>query len=195
MRIDITKFNMYNVIDTCSIWNILSSKVLTSRAENNGCLFSCTRFVVYESLYKPRKKKNDYDIELQKRLLEKKVEGKFNEYHISIEDLQDVEILKNRRNLSKGEISSMVFAKKTRQAFLTDDQGARKLSEGYIGLENTQTTPHLFGWLTYNGSISESDKSTIIEQHNAMNGLLEKYFLEIYSLALEKRLMAHLKNE
>jgi hypothetical protein len=32
-------------------------------------------------------------------------------WHISIEDLQDVEILRKRKNLSKNELSSMVFAK------------------------------------------------------------------------------------
>ncbi|KYC48916.1 MAG: hypothetical protein AMQ22_01798 [Candidatus Methanofastidiosum methylothiophilum] len=189
MRIDVTKFIIYNVIDTCSIWNILSSSVFVERAENNGCQFCCTKFVIYESLYKPRKKKKDNDIQLQQKLVTKMSEGKFIEYQISIEDLQDVEVLANRKNLSKGEISSMVFAKKTRQAFLTDDQGARKLSENYIGLENTQTTPQLFGWLAFIGCISEADKELIIDQHNKMDGLLEKHLNIAYLSALEKRLM------
>jgi len=189
MRIDITSFNQYNVIDTCSIWNILSSITLEQKAYESGCNFCCTQFVRYECLFKKRQKEMEYDIELKNRLRRRINDGKFPEYPISIEDLQDSNLLSNRKKLSKGEISSMVFAKKTRQAFLTDDQGARHLAEGFIGLENTQTIPHLFGWLTYNGNVLDSEKEMIIKQHKEMNGTLEKYLAEVYFLALEKRIM------
>lgn len=82
----------------------------------------------------------------------------------------------------------MIFAKKTRQSFLTDDQGARKVSEEYIGLPSTQTTPQLFGWLTFSGKILDSEKDIIIMQHKNVDGILEKYFQEIYLEALELRL-------
>jgi hypothetical protein len=189
MRIDIRNFILLNVVDTCSIWNILSSTILTQKANDIGCRFTYTTFVKYECLYKPRKTANPNDIELQTRLKKNIGMGWISDYPISIEDLQDVEILTNRKNLSKGEIFSMIFAKKTRQAFMTDDQGARKLSESYIGLENTQTVPHLFGWLTYNGEILDSDKDKIIEQQNNLGGIIEKYMEMAYMKGLEFRLI------
>jgi hypothetical protein len=73
----------------------------------------------------------------------------FPAYPISIDDLQSIMNLEQRKSFSKGELSSIVFAQKTRQAFLADGQEARKLSESYIGLGNTQTTPsYLDGYLT-----------------------------------------------
>lgn len=189
MRIDVTHFNLFNVIDTCAIWNILSSSVLDLKADLSGCRFCMTQFVKYESLYKKRKKEKINDMELQKRLSSKFTQGKYQEYPITIEDLQDPIIINYRKRLSKGELSSMIFAKKTRQAFLTDDQGARKLSEEYIGLQNTQTVPHLFGWLVYCGEIIDSEKEEIIKQHASMDGLLGIHFERIYLHALEKRLI------
>ena len=188
MRVDITKFNLLNVIDTCSIWNILSSQLLTFKSEDCGCQFCCTQFVKYECLSKPRTKKKNSDIELQNRLKMKINDGRYQDFPINLEDLQDVEIIRNRKRISKGEISSMIFAKKTRQAFLTDDQGARKVSEEYIGLTNTQTTPQLLGWLTYSGKMLDSEKDTIIMQHKNLDGILEKHFQDIYLKALELRL-------
>jgi predicted nucleic acid-binding protein len=189
MRVDVTTFIKLNVIDTCSIWNLLSSDRLYRASIDSSCSFCCTAYVNYESLLKARKQSKASDEALKKRLVKEKKAGQFVSCDISIDDLQDVEILEKRQNLGKGELSSIAFAKKTKQAFLTDDQKARLLSESYIGLENTQTIPQLFGWLLYNNTITDSDKDTIIMQHEALDGTLKKYFDEIYKNALEKRLM------
>lgn len=109
-------------------------------------------------------------------------------YHISIEDLQDIEILQKRKNLSKGELSSIVFAKKTRQALLTDDQGARKLAEQVMDKKSVQTTPHLFGWLFYADFLRDGDKDRIIKEHKDFKRPLAKYFSEMYVKALEFKL-------
>jgi predicted nucleic acid-binding protein len=113
----------------------------------------------------------------------------FPSYSISIDDLQSIMSLEQRKALSKGELSSIVFANKTQQAFLTDDQGARKLSESYMGLENTQTIPHLFGWLSYTGKILDNDKATIIQEHENNGGRLSAFLNEVFNKALELSLM------
>jgi predicted nucleic acid-binding protein len=157
-------------------------------AITNRCYFSCTKYVLYECLYKPRTIIKEADNRLKSKLQGEIGKGLFQSYSISIEDLQNLEILERRKSLSKGELSSIVFAQKTRQAFLTDDHGARKLSESYIGPKNTQTIPHLFGWLAYSGLITDSDKIVIIQEHENNGGQLSKFFNEVFNRALELNL-------
>jgi predicted nucleic acid-binding protein len=185
MRINIKSFKPLNVIDTCSIWHLLSSDMLYSTAKINGCYFSCTKYVEYECLYKPRTIFKEADKNLQNKLQKEMAKSLFPSYSISVDDLQSIMNLEQRKSLSKGELSSIVFAQKTQQAFLTDDQGARKLSEFYIGLDNTQTIPQLFGWLSYTGKILDSDKSVVILEHENNGGQLRKYFDEVFDRARE----------
>jgi len=190
MVIDITKFNKLNVIDTCSIWNMLSSSILYDAVKRRECNFTCTQFVIYECLYKKRNQTYDHDKELMKRLKDELKNNAIAQYQISIEDLQNVEILENRMKLSKGELSSIVFAKKTRQAFLTDDQAARKLAY-HIIIDNSmvQTIPHLLGWIVYLGEINDMSFEKIVSEHKSFNRPLEKYFREVFYKALELRLV------
>lgn len=125
---------------------------------------------------------------MQELLHTEVAKGKFQSHHISIEDLQDIEVLENRKRLSKGELSSIVFSKKIRQAFLTDDQGARKLAEKMLEKSMVQTTPQLFGWLFYSGYLSDGDKDKIISDHKEFNRPLSQYFNEMYLKALELKL-------
>lgn len=188
MAVDPSVFYTINVVDTCSIWNILSSNLLCNAAKNAKCTFSCTQFVYYECLLKPRQKNSKEDFELQERYKRERRKGNFSKYHIAIEDLHDIEILEMRKKLSKGELSSIVFAKKTQQAFMTDDQGARRLAEQVMDKRKVQTTPHLFGWLIYSGFLSDSDKDEIIKEHKLNARPLEEYFKKIYLKALELKL-------
>ena len=108
-------FNQYNVADSCSIWNILSSKTLYSAAltATPKCYFSCTDFVYYECLIRPRKNESTPEKELRQLLINERNKGlQFQSYSLSIEDLQDVEVLENRKRVGKGELSSIIFAKK-----------------------------------------------------------------------------------
>jgi predicted nucleic acid-binding protein len=154
-------------------------------AKTNRCFFSCTKYVAYECLYKPRTVPKDNDKRLRDKLQKEIENGFFPSYSISIDDLQMIMNLEQRKALSKGELSSIVFAQKTRQAFLTDDQKARKLSEFHIGLENTQTIPHLFGWLSYTGKILDNDKVKIVQEHENNGGQLSKFFDDVFLKALE----------
>jgi len=185
MKIDIKSFILLNIIDTCALWHLLSSDRLYNIAKTNGCYFSCTSYVLYECLYKPRKIIKETDKKLMGKLCKIIDEFHSKSYSISIEDLQSIMALEKRKALSKGELSSIVFAEKTRQAFLTDDQAARKLSEFRLGSKNTQTIPHLFGWLSYNQKILDNDKDIIIQEHELNGGELGKYFIETFNKARE----------
>ena len=189
MAINPSMFNKLNVTDSCSIWNILSSKIFLQATKTAKCVFCCTAYVQYECLDKPRKKPSIKDIDLQKILKEEQEKGNFPVYHLDIDDLLNIEVLQKRMNLGKGELSSIAFAKQTRQAFLTDDQGARVLASTTLDDNNIQTTPHLLGWLIYEQFLTDLDKDNIITQHESFNRPLKKYFEIMYRRALEYRLM------
>lgn len=120
-----------------------------------------TTFVQYECLHKPARRSWPERDELQKRLRAKLDAGEIPFHGIDIEDLQDFEVLKNRKKLSTGELSVIVFARKTRQAVLTDDVGARNLAKIELGASLIQSTAHLFGWLYFNSQMGDSDKDQI----------------------------------
>ncbi|BAQ62141.1 hypothetical protein GM3708_2547 [Geminocystis sp. NIES-3708] len=139
-------------------------------------------------MYKPREQPKDEDIELQNLLKQEINNEQFKSYHLDIEDLQEVEILKRRKKLGKGELTSIAYAKKTNQAFITDDQGARNIAEEILGNDKVQTTPHLLGWLFFKNFLNYEDIKLIIEQHQTYNGKLERYFMEMYHKALDYKL-------
>jgi len=187
MPIDPSQFQKLNVADTCSIWNVLSSRLLYVAANAAGCSFCCTNFVHYECLHKPLKTYTSEDLELQARLKEAILDGKFRSYHLDLEDLQEVDILQKRKNLGKGELASIAFAKKTNQAFLTDDIKARKLAEEVMIRHFVQTTPHLVGWLFFANFLGDGDLKSIVDEHQKYNRPLSQYFEDMYSRALDYR--------
>jgi hypothetical protein len=98
---NIAKFEMLNVADTCSLWNILASHVLAATAQSVGVKLCSTTFVRYECLHKaglPRPERE----ELQKRLKRKVASGNMQWHPIDIEDLQEFEVLRNRKRVSPG---------------------------------------------------------------------------------------------
>jgi predicted nucleic acid-binding protein len=190
MTIDITRCSKVNIIDSCSIWNLISSLLLYSRINANGFYFSITQFVEYECLFKERSNPSNQDNEIQKRLRNYKNSGAFPTHQLSIADLQDSDIIKHSQHLGRGELSSIAFCKKTGQVFLTDDQKARKIAKTILGEEKTQTVPHLVGWLFYAGILSYSDIDPIIEEHKFYDRPLEKYFRLVYDEAMRIRLLS-----
>ena len=142
MAIDPSKFHPVNVADTCSVWNVLSSKMLFNAAREARCDFCITSFVRYECLVKPRKSTTVAEQELMDRLRAAQRRGAFQHHSCGIEDLQSISVLESRKCLGKGELSSIAFAMKIRQAVITDDMKAHKLAVE-AGHALTQTTPHL----------------------------------------------------
>ena len=187
MAVDPRTFFQTNMADTCSVWNVLSSSCLYQGAVSAGCTFSCTEFVIYECLQKPRQGVYQHDVELQRRLKEEQKKGRFQTFRLEIEDLQELDILQRRKKLGKGELSSIAFAKRTSQAFLTDDKGASRLAREIMVAQHVQSTPHLFSWMIYERILVDSDKQTVINEHESVKGQLREQFEEYYTLALQYR--------
>lgn len=189
MAIDPSTFHRINVVDTCAVWNILSSSRLHAAAREALCDFCVTAYVRYECLEKPRTTHRDHDDELVRRLRAARSQGAFKEHACSIADLQDLANLESRRSLGKGELSSLAFAIKIRQGFLSDDMKAIRLARE-VGHAPTQTTCHLFAWLVFDTRLSDGDKTTVIAQHKEVQGVLEPHLEKAYAMALEYRLKA-----
>lgn len=190
MAIDPSKFHLINVADTCAVWNVLSSPRLHAAAKEAHCEFCITSFVGYECLFKPRKKTpTPSETELMRRLAQEQARGSFTAHSCDIGDLQAIKILESRKRLGKGELSSIAFAMKIGQAVITDDMKARKLAED-SGHPLIQTTPHLFSWLIFKGRLGDSDKPTVMKQHQEMERPLSPHFETAYELALQCKLNA-----
>ena len=176
-------------IDTCTVWNILSSKALLVAARGR-CHFILAEYVKYECLVKPRKK---LDAQLQARLSEELAAGKYFSAHpLSIEDLRDLATSVGKvRCFHQGELATLALARKLGNGFLTDDKAARRVGENTIGISRVRTTPHLVGWLIYQGHLSDGDIPTIIADNAALNthyGQLGEYIQKCYKHAMGLRL-------
>lgn len=187
MAVDVTHFYLYNITDTCSVWNILSSNTLLEAALTAKCYFACTAYVSYECLVKPRKAPTKADGILRARFVRQRSLGRFTEFQLSLEELEDVAILERRQKLGKGELSSIAFARRNRQAVLTDDQKARRLAAEVCDRGMVQTTPQLVGWLFFTAKLLDSDLQTLLKEHLEANRPLGKYFEETYRQGLERR--------
>lgn len=187
MAIDPSKFNPINVADTCSVWNILSSPHLYAAAKGARCDFCVTSFVQYECLVKPRNSISSKEQTLIDRLKAEQRRGAFQAHSCNIDDLQAIEILEKRKKLGKGELSSIAFAMKIRQGFITDDRKALKLAKD-SGHPYAQTTPHLFSWLIFTSKLGDSDKTIVITQHVDAGGHIAPHLQKGYELALQCRL-------
>jgi len=196
MAVNVSVFHLVNILDTCSVWNILSSQCLYQAALNAKVVFACTAVVEYECLRKPRKSPmSEPDELLCKRLRAATMSKQIQIHSLEVEDLQTVEMLENRKRLGKGELSTIAFALKTRQAVLTDDKKARLLATEMHPVPSPQTTPHLFGWLLFNALLSDGDKHSVIAEHNHFKRPLAPYFEEIYFEACRCRCMAGQQGE
>jgi hypothetical protein len=187
MTIDVSAFHKSNVIDSCSLWNVLSSELLYRTALAAACSFCCTSFVEYECLHKRRAEESEPDNAIKRRFVAERDAGMVPVHSLEIADLQDVAVLRNRRRLSMGELSSIVFAYKTNQAVLTDDQKARKLANTILPRARVQTTPHLVGWLCFTGSLGGEHLQTVLTDHQKHNRPLSSYFEAAFCFAVQFR--------
>lgn len=189
MTIDIAKFNKINVIDSCAIWNVLSCDLFFLRAFEYQCNFIVTGYVEYECLVKARAVPSKMDDEIKTKFRRLLTSGKFSRQTLTIEDIQEVEVMRASKKLGRGELASIAYAKKIGQSVLTDDRKARTYAKEILGSDRAQTTPHLFGHLILKNLITETEVEGIIQDHNACGRPLEKYFRECFLYALQIRLM------
>jgi predicted nucleic acid-binding protein len=185
---DVSKFDKLNVVDTCSIWNILGSRILHVAVKSAQVSLSISEFVRYECLYKPGQIRVER-VELQNRLKQEMKSGAIKACSIELEDLQDVEVLEQRKRVSKGELSSIVFAKRSQQAFMTDDKKATKLALTILSQNKVQSTSHCCGWLYFNGWLGDSDKDAIVAELAGLQRSLEPHLTNAYLEGLRCRLL------
>ena len=194
ITVDVSAFAPISAIDTCSIWNLLSSRVLLGAALRKGRGFAVAAYVRYEALERPRKRPTtSAELALQNEFRRRLAEGRgFTEAPVSLDDLQAVAALPEVRKLGRGEVAALALARKLRAAILTEDQGARKAAPS-VGVGQAQTIPQLLGWLLYEGELTDGDVSAIISEHEASvennRGRLTVYFRDIHAEAYRCRLL------
>ena len=93
MTIDITTFNILNVIDTCAIDNLLSSNTLYIASINSNCKFCYTKFVEYEMFFKERKNSTPSSEYLIKRLKEETQLKRFECFESAVENKSELATL------------------------------------------------------------------------------------------------------
>jgi hypothetical protein len=186
---DVSKFAKWNVADTCSLWNLFASRLLYSTTRSAGVQLCCTEFVIYECLHKagPRRPER---AELQNRLRRALHEQHVTSYKIDIEDLQELDVLRSRKKLSLGELSVLVFARKTTQAVLTDDRGAQNVAKTILAKANVQNTPHLYAWLYFNSLLGDSDLQQIRADLRGFNRSLDPHLDRYHTEAQRCKAMA-----
>lgn len=185
-------FKLLNVADTCALWNVLASPLLYRNARAVGMSMSSTQFVRYECLHKRGTNSPEWN-ELRKRLRDRIAAGEIIFCDIELEDLQEVASLEGRLAISKGELSSIAWAKRTGQSFFSDDIKAKRLAKSVIDDESVQDTPHLCAWLCIQGSIHEHDEGQIRADLKSLNRFLDPHISNAFRSALEIRLMNEMR--
>lgn len=190
MAIDPTNFSPMAVSDTCSVWNILSSRKLFQAAKSAKVHFCITPMVLFECLLKPRSIMTTEKDELITRLRKAREDGYFPIQECELNDLVEL-ARKAPSGLGSGEISCIATAYRIRSiAFMTDEKKARKFAESKLSL-TVETTPKLYAWLHFNCWLSDGDHVDIISEHkNYEKRPLTSFFQQAFEEALRCRLMA-----
>ncbi|WNG50898.1 hypothetical protein F0U60_47300 [Archangium minus] len=175
-----------NVIDTCALWNLLSSETLFRRSRACKHTYITTQTVLYECFIKPRSTPaTPAQSALQDRLNSHLETGAIGKIPISIDDLHEVSKLSNK--LGQGELSCAAAARKISKAVMTDNKrdflAIASLVDGRL-----QTTPRLLGWLVLRDFLGDAEVGVIIAEHEAFDGPLGKWYQKAYLEACEKRL-------
>lgn len=189
MVFDPRVFTQLVIVDTCSVWNVLSTERLFRAANAAKVTFCITPMVLYECLNKPRKSITPEMKTLIQRLISSRRNGNFQLQSCDLDDLLAV----TRRApaaLSSGELSCIATAYKiTTFAVMTDERQARQYSEQKLNLR-VETTPKLYGWLHFHRHLVDSDHKAVIAEHELYERRpLSKFFHEAYESALQYQLM------
>lgn len=189
MSFDPTRFSPASVVDTCAVWNMLSSQRLNSAAIRANLHFCITPVVLYECLSKQRQSPSVEKTELMDRLRHERSVGRFPVHECSLDDLLAVSA-KAPGRLGAGELSCMATAYGIRSiAFMTDERLAFRHAEGVLGL-SVETTPRLYGYLHYKKHLVDSDHRLVIAEHEKFEKRpLTRFLQEAYEEALRCTLM------
>lgn len=179
MDFDPNKFIPDNVVDTCAIQNLLSSDTLANTAFTTRFTACITATVEYECLVKPHQGTAAH-IQIQGRLRDRIAARQVGVHRVDLADLQDVEILAQRKRVGIGELSCIAFARKVSISVMTDDKKGTKFARAVLGAENRgQGTPRLLGWLLYNEHLQNACVDAVVTEHEAMLGTMGRWFREM----------------
>jgi hypothetical protein len=173
--------------DSCSVQNLLSSATLHEACCRHEFHFAVTKYCLYECLDKPRKTNSDGDVAIRQRLREARSKGLFPEHALSVEDLQEAALLRLRRRVGAGELSTIALAKRFGIGMQTDDDRAEKLAAEVLPPERTQTTPHVLGWLFFHGHLADDELPRLIEEHSEVGRTLADRFRAAHAEASRAR--------
>lgn len=197
MGVDVRQFEPVSSVDTCAVWNILSSRTLSLAAARRNRNFVLVDYVRYECLDRPRSAASTVDLALMELLRGKLRRGEIGSVALSVDDLREVLRIESIRRLGRGEIAAMALARKMRVGFLTDDRAALRLAREAIPSTAAQTTPQLVGWLVFVGELGDSEVVVLIDEHDRAMGRssLARYFQQTYETALQFRLAQHIAGQ
>lgn len=189
MALDPSKFNKMAVIDTCSVWNVLSAKKLYQAVLSAKIHFCVTPMVLYECLHKPRSSVTAEKTELISRLERALRNGEFPIQECDLDDLV-LMVRKAPKGLGSGELSCIATAYRIRSiAFMTDERQARHFASSQLGL-SVETTPKLYAWLHYYQHLGSGDHEDVLREHEKYEARpLTKYLQDAYVEAMRCRLM------
>ena len=129
MSFDPARFAIASVVDTCSVWNMLSSLRLNQAAIQAKLHFCITPVVLYECLYKPRPNITSEQKELMDRLVSNRAKGRFPVQECSLADLLTISE-RAPGKLGSGELSCIAAAYRIRNiAVMTDEKLARRYAQ------------------------------------------------------------------
>jgi predicted nucleic acid-binding protein len=191
MEVDVRSFGLSSTIDTCSVYNLFSSRRLLAATQARNTWFVVTDYVFYESVVRQRTLPTQSDAEIQKEFTRRLAQRKgFVREQLEVADLQAIANLPATRKLGRGEIAAMAVALRMRVGFTTDDQGARRAAQ-QAGVVPVQTIPHLVGWLVYCGELSDGDFADVVREHDASvpasRGRISDYMALTYNAACQFR--------
>jgi hypothetical protein len=176
--------------DSCSVQNVLSSATLLAACTRGLFSFAVTKYCLYECLDKPRKTATDGDLAIRQRLREARIQGSFREHDLSVEDLQEAALLRLRKRVGAGELSTIALAKRFGIGVQTDDDRAEKLAAEVLGNERVQTTPHVLGWMFFHGLLADYQLDVVLAEHRGVGRNLSERFKEAHLEACRVRLLA-----
>lgn len=189
MSFDPRRFHSMVIADTCSVWNVLSSRRIFSAACTANVHFCITEMVRYECIIKPRNHATAEQKELIKRYGSATAVGQFPVQACSVEDF--IEVARGAPLvLSSGELSCIATAYRIRSlAFMTDEKRARKYARDKLSLY-VETTPRLYAWLHYMRHLGDSDhEPAIIEHEKYERRPLTLFLREAYEAAVRAAAM------
>ena len=191
MNFDPARFASVSVVDTCAVWNMLSSDLLNQAAIQAKLYFCITPVVLYECLQKSRPNITPEQELLMNRLRGERERGRFPIQKCSLEDLLAISA-KAPGRLGSGELSCIATAYRIRSiAVMTDEKLARKYAHDTLGLE-IETTPRLYGYLHFHLHLNEVDHDEVIKEHERFERRpLSRFFTQTFEGAIRCRNMTN----